>query len=42
MKIELGFNRGIGVLLLIISFILDVLLILEIMIKDYFINCCLF
>ncbi|KAJ6998036.1 hypothetical protein NC653_014292 [Populus alba x Populus x berolinensis] len=38
MKIELGLNRGIGVLLPVTSFILDVLLILEIMINDYSIN----
>ncbi|XP_048226295.1 NAD(P)H-quinone oxidoreductase subunit K, chloroplastic-like [Ricinus communis] len=38
MKIELGLNPGIGVLLPITSLILNALLILEIMIKDYYIN----
>ena len=38
MKIKLGLNRGVGVLLSTTSFILDEVLILEIMIEDYSIN----
>ena len=37
-RIRLGLNRGVGVLLSTTSFILDEVLILEIMIEDYSIN----